>query len=193
MPIDATEQHDPSDVPLNDLALIAALARLIAEEIGPAIQARMDALNPRLVAAYENGGQNGVVAKVGDQVAARFTVNVTRPKIEVGDEVAFDAYAAAHGGEKAIIQRDPVWEKALLKAVRYDPETKVFVDSRTGEMVPGLKYVPGGRANGNITHTWADAGVGRQLLHDALRSGQFRHLFTDVLELTAGQQPSEQQ
>lgn len=192
MPIDATEPHDQPAMPMEDVALIAAFARLFAEEIGPAIQARMDDLNPRLIEAYEQSGQNGIVAKVGDLVAAKYTVNVTRPRVEVGDEEAFDVYAENHGGQQAIIRRDPVWEKALLKSVQYDSETGVFVDPRTGEVVPGLKYVPGGRATGNITHTWADRGVGRQILRDAWASGQFRHLFADVLELTAGQQPSEQ-
>lgn len=194
MPNDAAEQHTQPALPLDQLALMAAFARLLAEDIGPAIQAKMDAVQPQLIEAYATGGQNGVVAKVGHLVAAKYTVNVTRPKIEVADEKALDAYAAAHGAEQVIIRRDPVWEKALLKATKYDPQTGIFVDSRSGEVIPGLKYIPGGRPNGNITHTWADGGVGREVLLEAWKSGQYRHLFDDVPMLTAGQQqPAEQE
>ncbi|OEJ21009.1 hypothetical protein [Streptomyces subrutilus] len=192
MPNDATEQHEQPALPLEQVALVAALARLISEEIAPPIQERLDAATPLLVKAYEENGQSGIVARVDGIVAGKYTVNTTKSKIVVDDSDAFDAYAATHGGHQAIIQRDPMWEKAVLGRAVYDAKTGHIVDE-AGEIIPGLKYVSGGKATGNVTFTWADGGLGRDILMKAAQSGQLRHLMGDLPELTAGQPPAEQE
>ncbi|MFG2986144.1 hypothetical protein ACGFYQ_33665 [Streptomyces sp. NPDC048258] len=176
---DEQQAEQPAPMPLDRVALAAALARLFSEEIGPAIDERMSAPVERLIEAYEKSGQPGVVARIGDRVAGKYTVNVTHPKYTVEDGKALDDYAATHEGLEVILRRNPTWEKALLKHVAQTDSGEI-VDTRTGEVVPGLKYVPGGRPNGQITFTWADGGAGRKALMQAWQRGELNDLLDEL-------------
>ncbi|MGW3628370.1 hypothetical protein [Streptomyces sp. NPDC000880] len=177
---DEQQAQEPAPMPLDKVALVAALARLHDEQVGKLVRERMKSPTSLLVEAYEKSGQPGVVAKASGQVAGRYTVNTTKPRIVVDDEKLLDAYAEAHGGLQVVIQRDPVWEAALLKYAKKDPGTGLIVDTRNGEVVPGLKHVAGGDPTGSVTFTWADGDAGRKALLDAWQRGDFDDLLEEM-------------
>ncbi|MEU6755964.1 hypothetical protein [Streptomyces sp. NPDC046685] len=180
----ADEQHGTEQLPLHQAAVVAACARAFIEWIGPILTETAGAPESRLIQAYEDSGQPSVVAKIGSIVAGTYTVNRTKGKFEVADEQAVDRWAKEHGGMEVIRRRMPSWEKALLNSVR-QTDTGEIVDTRSGEVVPGLVYVPGGRSNGRVTFTWADSGEGKKQLLNAWRSGQLNPLLDGLLALPA--------
>ncbi|MFJ2745292.1 hypothetical protein ACIO3O_37175 [Streptomyces sp. NPDC087440] len=193
MSIDGTpDEQLQNEEPLTQVGLLGALARLANERTTSVFTPHLDAPKARLVKAYAEDGQPGVVVKVGGEVVGKYTVNTSKPKIVVDEEneEALDAYAEQHEGIEVIIRRNPVWEEALLKHCTRDDETGEIVDTRTGEVVPGLKYESGGKATGNITFTWAEKEVGRNRLLQAWQRGELDHMLTGVPELMAGARPA---
>lgn len=182
----ADEQHgtDEQQPPLNEAAVLAACARLFGEWIAPILSGVTDAPEARLIEAFEESGQSSVVAKVGALDAGTYTVSRSRGKFEVADEKAVDQWAEDHEGMEVIIRRRPAWEKALLQFAKQTP-TGEIVDTRTGEVIPGLRYVPGGRPTGNVRWTWADGGKGRDALLEAWRRGDLDDILGGRLALPA--------
>ncbi|MFI1532166.1 hypothetical protein [Streptomyces griseus] len=191
---DGTEQTEQDQVPIDLVGLVGALARLAHGQATATLQPHVDDPKARLVKAFETGGQPGVVVKVGDEIVGRYTVNLTKGKFAVDpdNEEKLNAYADDHGGMEVVIRRNPTWEKGLLNAARRVKDSDDIIDSRTGEVVPGLKYVPGGRPTGGVTFTWEGETAGQETLMRAWQSGALNHLLQHVPELVAGpQQPAE--
>jgi hypothetical protein len=191
MPNDAVTdpQHaeQPAELPLADMGLIGALARLLDERLTKIVQPRKDAPKVPLLKAYDDG-QSELVVKVGDDVIGRYKVNTVQPKIVVDpdNEAALDEFAEDHGGMEAVIRRNPTWESALLKFAEYDEDSGLIIDSRSGEVVPGLKYVKGGGPTGSLTWTWERKDVGRKRLMRHYQTGALDHLLQETPELMAG-------
>ncbi|MFI6142347.1 hypothetical protein ACIBCC_29670 [Streptomyces griseus] len=191
---DGTQQTEQDQVPIDLVGLIGACARLAQAQTTATLRPHVDDPKARLVEAFETTGSPGVVVKVGDQIVARYTVDLTKGKfvVDPDNEKALNAYADAHSGMEVIIRRNPTWEKGLLNAARRVKDSDDIIDSRTGEVVPGLKFVPGGRPTGNVTFTWEGKETGQEILRRAWASGELRHLLQDVPELGAGpEQPAE--
>jgi hypothetical protein len=186
-------QGEQNELSLEDIGLIGALARLASAQSAGFLKPLVDDPTMRLVDAFDKGGQPGLVVKVGDEIVGRYTTNLTQPKVVVDpeNEKALDQYAEEHSGIEVIIRRNPTWEAALLKFARHDEETGEIIDSRTGEVIPGLKYDRGGRPTGGVTFTWEQKDIGANRLLRAWQSGAFDHLLQDKPQLMAGRpQPS---
>ncbi|MFJ2225512.1 hypothetical protein ACIOFY_36420 [Streptomyces anulatus] len=189
-----TQQTEQDQVPIDLMGLIGACARLAQARTTATLKPHVEDPKARLVQAFETNGSPGVVVKVGDQIVARYTVDLTKAKfvVDTDNEEALNAYADAHSGTEVIIRRNPTWEKGLLNAARRVKGSDDIIDSRTGEVVPGLKYVPGGHPTGNVTFTWEGKEAGQEILMRAWASGELRHLLQNVPELAAGpEQPAE--
>ncbi|MBK3644475.1 hypothetical protein [Streptomyces sp. MBT33] len=187
------QQAEHSDGPrLSDTGLIGALARLLIEHQAEVIQPRVDAPKAELIKVYIEGGQSDLVVRVGDDVIGRYKVNTARPKVVVDqdNEEALNKYADKHGGTKVTIERDPTWEKALLKFAKYDEDTGLIIDTRSGEVVPGLKYEKGGGPTGGLTWTWEQGEVGKKRLMRLHQEGKLNHLLKETPELMAGPRPT---
>ncbi|MDH6628678.1 hypothetical protein M2271_006511 [Streptomyces sp. LBL] len=177
---------------LSDIGLVGALARLLDEQmVKKEIKPRIDGPKVPLLKAYETG-QSELAVRVGGDLIGRYRVNLSQPKVVVDEdnEAALNEYADKHGGTKVVIMRDETWEKALLEFAEYDEDTGLIIDTRTGEVVPGLKYEPGGQPTGSLTWTWEKKDVGKKRLMRHYQDGALNHLLTDMPQLMAGPRPA---
>jgi hypothetical protein len=187
-----TGAAQPEELSVAEAGLVGALARLAHAQSKGILGPLMDTPGTRLVEAFEKDGQPGVVVKVGDEVVGKYTVNVVKPKIVVDqeNESALDAYAEEHGGIEVVIRRNPTWEAALLKFAKRDKESGQIVDTRTGEVIPGLKYETGGQPTGTVTFTWDKTTGGDATLLEAWQRGDFDHLLRDTPQLLPARKPT---
>ncbi|MEE1764437.1 hypothetical protein [Streptomyces sp. SP18BB07] len=190
--VEDPQAEQPAELPLSDVGLIGALARLLDERmVKKVIKPRIDAPKVPLLKAYKDG-QSELVVQIGDDIIGRYKVNVAQPKIVVDEdnEAALNKYADKHGGIKVTITRDETWEQALLTFAEYDEDTGLIIDTRTGEVVPGLKYEQGGQPTGSLTWTWEKRDVGRKRLMRHYQEGALNHLLQEAPELMAGPRPT---
>ncbi|MFF7169636.1 hypothetical protein [Streptomyces pseudovenezuelae] len=189
---EGTQAEQPDGPTLSDIGLVGALARLLDEQmVKKEIKPRIDGPKIPLLKAYETG-QSELVVRIGDDLIGRYRVNIAQPKVAVDpdNEEALNQYADEHGGIEVIIRRNPTWEQALLAHAKYDEDTGLIVDTRTGEAVPGLKYEKGGDPTGSLTWTWEQKDVGRKRLMRHYQDGALNHLLAETPELMAGLRPS---
>lgn len=187
-----TQAEQPSEPSLSDVGLIGALARLLDERlVKQEIKPRIDAPKVPLLKAYK-GGQSELVVQIDGDIIGRYKVNVAQPRIVVDEdnETALNAYADKHGGTKVTITRDPTWEKALLEFAKYDEDTGLIIDTRTGEVVPGLKYEKGGQPTGSLTWSWEKKDVGKKRLMRHYQDGALDHLLAETPALMARPRPA---
>ncbi|PNG18592.1 hypothetical protein [Streptomyces cahuitamycinicus] len=190
--VEDPQAEQPAELPLSDVGLIGALARLLDEQmVKKVIKPRIDAPKVPLLKAYK-GGQSELVVQIAGDIIGRYKVNLAQPKIVIDEdnEEALNKYADKHGGTKVVIQRDETWEKALLQFAEYDEDTGLIIDTRTGEVVPGLKYEQGGQPTGSLTWTWEKRDVGKKRLTRHYQEGSLNYLLTEAPELMAGPRPT---
>ncbi|MFJ4988719.1 hypothetical protein ACIP9H_33585 [Streptomyces sp. NPDC088732] len=186
---DGTQAEQPAELPLDQLGLLGAVARMLKDQNNGTIQPHVNAPLERLSEAFESG-QTHLAIRVGDELIGTYKVNTTNPRFVVDDEKVFDAYAEAHDGIEVIIRRRASWEAGVLKYAKRDEETGTIIDSRTGEVIHGLRYEPGGQPTGTVTWTWAEKDAGRIRLLKAVQRGDLNYLLRARPELTSGPQPA---
>lgn len=185
---EAADGTPQDETPIDVVGLVGALARLAKERTTATLKPHLDDPTARLVEAFETSGQPGVVVRAAGETVGRYTVNTTKAKfvVDPDNEAALDEYAEAHGGIEVIIRRNPTWEKALLEHARRVEGSDDIIDERTGEIVPGLKFVPGGNATGTVTFTWEGKTAGQAALQRIWQSGALDYLLKDVPALASG-------
>ncbi|WP_328491192.1 hypothetical protein [Streptomyces zaomyceticus] len=188
---DATVE-ETTEVPLTDIGLMAAVARAVNDHQRAVIGPRVNDAKVPLIQAFAERRQSDLTINLpsGAEVG-RYKVNIQKDKFEVADGPVFDRYAETLGEIEIVVRRRPAWEEAVLKAARLGPDGKIF-DSRTGEEIPGIKFVPGGDPTGTVTWTWKKSGdveIGRLALMDAVMSGELDDLLRSRPELLPGRQP----
>ncbi|MDI3102012.1 hypothetical protein QJ054_33800 [Streptomyces sp. AN-3] len=189
---DGTQAEEPKTLPLTTLGLIGAVARAMEEHQKDVITPRKDAPKEPLVDAFDKEQRSDLVIKVGGEEVGRYKVATTNDRFEVEDEAAFDAFAESKGQIDIIIVRKPAWEKTVLKHAQRDPETGTIFDSRTGEVIPGLKFVPGGKPTGTVIWTWKKFKghpIGRDVLIAAYKHGALNEYLRETPELLPKAQP----
>ncbi|MFB6700291.1 hypothetical protein [Streptomyces rubiginosohelvolus] len=189
---DGTQHTEQDEMPIDIVALVGALARLAHGQTTATLAPLVDDPTARLLKAFESSGHTSSVVKVNGEIVGRYTVNLTRGKfvVDPDNETELNKYADDHGGTEVIVRRNPTWEKALLNHARRVEGSDEIIDSRTGEVVPGLKYVPGGQPTGNVTFTWEGKTAGQNTLLAEWKSGALDHLVKHVPALVAGRTPS---
>ncbi|AKN68782.1 hypothetical protein QR97_02265 [Streptomyces sp. PBH53] len=181
---DAASGAPETALPLGDAALLSAFAKLFKEEVVPAIDERIAAVRGPLLEAYDGPtGQRSVDAKVNGVAVATHTVAISKDKFVIGDEDAFTAFAEERGEAEVIIQARPAFREAMLKRATYDKDTGTIVDKLTGEVIPGISRIPGGKPTGSVTFRWKEDG--KEAVMDAFRSGQLDALLRGVPMLPA--------
>ncbi|WP_371604982.1 hypothetical protein OG345_41940 (plasmid) [Streptomyces sp. NBC_01220] len=190
--VEDTQAEPLAELRLSEIGLIGALARLLTAHQKKVVTPKVDAPKVPLIKAYTEDGQSELVVKVGDDVIGRYKVNTAQPKIvvDLDNEAALNEYADAHGGTEVVIRRNASWEKALLESTSYDEDTGLIIDSRTGEVVPGLKYEKGGEPTGSLTWTWTQGDAGKKRLMRLYQDGALDHLLKSTPELMAGPRPT---
>ncbi|MGW4086992.1 hypothetical protein ACWEGS_28570 [Streptomyces sp. NPDC004822] len=179
-------------LPLTTLALIGAVARAMTEHQAAVIAPKVNAPKEHLVAEFLSRKQPTLHVEVGGEEVGHYKVNLTKDRFEVADEKAFDAYAEDKGEYDVLIVRRPSFEKAVLAHAQRDPETGTIFDSRSGEVIPGIKFVPGGKPTGTVTWTWKTfkkQPIGKAVLLAALRRGELNDLLRETPELLPKTQP----
>ncbi|MFF9901209.1 hypothetical protein [Streptomyces longispororuber] len=185
---DTAAAEEPQVPSLLDLGLIGALARALDEHQTSVIQPKKDAPKEPLIEGFVKSRQSDLVVEVGGQVVGTYKVPTTNDKFVVADEAAFDAYAEEKEAILVTIARDPAWEKAVLAHARMNPATGDVFDSRSGEAIPGLKFVPGGQPTGSVRFTWntfKGQAVGKAALLAAWQRGELNELLRETPELMA--------
>ncbi|MFI5990308.1 hypothetical protein ACIBAC_00440 [Streptomyces sp. NPDC051362] len=186
------EQQAPAPS-LATLGLIGAVARAMTEHQTAVIAPKVDAVKDPLVDAFLRSKQGDLTIEVGGEEVGRYTVNKSRDKIVIDDEAAFDAFAEEKGEYDVRIVRKPSFEKAVLGRVTRDAETGAIVDPATGEIVPGLKFVAGGKPTGSVRWTWKTfkgQATGWIALMAAIQRGDLTDLLRESApELLPGRQP----
>ncbi|MER6616393.1 hypothetical protein [Streptomyces xantholiticus] len=187
-----TQSDEAVAIPLSVTGLIGALARAMEEHQRAVIQPKKDGAKEPLIEGYLKEKRSDLIVEIGGQEVGRYKVNLTRDRFEVDDEAAFDAYAESKDEIDIIIVRKKSFENAVLTHALRDPETGVIVDSRTGEVVPGIKFVPGGKPTGTVTWTWKTfkkQPIGKAVLLAAYRRGELDELLRETPELLPKAQP----
>lgn len=146
-----------------------------------------------LLAAYDDpeSSTKSIDAKVHGVAVATHTVAISKDKYVVGDEEAFNAYAEDHGEVEVIIQARPAFRDKMLKLAKYDKATGAIVDKTTGEMIPGITRIPGGKPTGSVTLRWKEGG--QETVLEAFRKGELDGLLRGVPMLPAAPDRSPEQ
>ncbi|NEA53612.1 hypothetical protein G3I60_05425 [Streptomyces sp. SID13666] len=172
-----------TDLSLGEHAIIAAATKLLGEHIAPVLSAKTDAPRALLLDAYDSpDATKSVDAKVDGVAVGTYTVALTRPKFQIGDMGAFEALATEHGEMEIIVRVRPAFVEAMLKAAAWDKSTGTVVHKQTGEILPGITYVPGGTPKG-VTFSWKTDG--KDTLYEAIQAGKLNRLLRDVPMLPA--------
>ncbi|WP_030777701.1 hypothetical protein [Streptomyces sp. NRRL S-920] len=190
------EDADQTPVPalsLGDAALLSVFAKVFKESVVPAIDEKIAAVKVPLLAAYDDpdSSTKSVDAKVNGVAVATHTVAFSRDKYDVSDEDAFTEFAEEHGEVEVIIRARPAFRTAMLKRATYDKATGDIVDKLTGEVIPGVVRIPGGKPTGTITTTWKDGG--KEALMEAFYAGDLDGLLRGVPMLPAAPERGAQQ
>ncbi|WP_413100934.1 hypothetical protein [Streptomyces sp. Inha503] len=180
---DADQKPDIA-LPLGDAALLSVFAKLFKAHVVPAIDDRIATVKAPLLDAYDGPtGQRSVDAKVNGIAVATHTVAISKDKYEVGDEEAFTAFAEEHGEIEVIIQARPAFRDAMLKRATYDKDSDTVVDKLTGEVIPGVNHIPGGKPTGTVTLSWKPGG--QEAVLEAYHKGQLHGLLRGIPMLPA--------
>ncbi|MFD7334951.1 hypothetical protein ACFV98_02960 [Streptomyces violascens] len=181
---DAADQTQETPLSLGDAALLSVFAKLFKENVVPAIDAKIAAVKGPLLTAYDGpAGQGRVDAKVNGITVATHTVALSKDKYIVGDEEAFNAFAEERDEVEVIIQARPAFRDGMLKRAKYDKDSGVIVDKLTGEVIPGITRIPGGKPTGTVTLSWKEGG--QEAVLDAYHKGQLDGLLRGVPMLPA--------
>ncbi|MEW1700127.1 hypothetical protein [Streptomyces sp. NPDC091278] len=177
------------DLSLGDAALVSAFAKLFKLRVTPRIGEKADTVKGPLLAAYADpdSGIKSVDVKVGGVAVATHTVIVSKDSYEVADEDAFTAFAEERGEVEVIIRARPAFRNGMLSRAVHDKATGTVVHKDTGEVIPGLRCIPGGVPTGSFTTTWKEGG--QALLEEAYTSGQLHGVLNGVPMLPAPQRP----
>lgn len=189
---DDTQAEEPAGIPLPTLALVGALARAMEEHQREVIKPRKDAPRDPLVEDYLATKKPELVVEIDGEKVGHYKVNVTKDRFEVEDDAAFDAYAEEKGEIEIVIVRRQSFETAVLAHAQRDPETGTIFDSRSGELIPGLKFVPGGKPTGTVTWTWnkyKGQPIGKGVLLAAYKRGRLDEYLKETPELLPKAQP----
>ncbi|MEV0444604.1 hypothetical protein AB0I84_04285 [Streptomyces spectabilis] len=190
---DDVDQTPEPALSLGDAALLSVFAKVFKESVVPAIDEKIAAVKRPLLAAYDDpdSSTKSVDAKVNGVAIATHTVAVSKDKYDVGDEDTFNEFAEERGEVEVIIRARPAFRTAMLKRATYDKATDAIVDKLTGEVIPGLIRIPGGKPTGAITTTWKDGG--KEVLMEAFHTGQLDGLLRGVPMLPAAPESGAQQ
>lgn len=187
---DATDGTTPEQasqgISLQTLGLAGAVARLIDEHHTSVVGPQKDAPKEALVEGFAKEKRTGLVVEIDGQEVGRYTVNMTKAKFAVTDEAAFVAFAEDQDEVDYVPTPRKSFVNALLKRARRDPDTGIVFDSETGEPLPGVSFVPGGEATGNVTWTWTTfqgEPVGKEAVYAAGRNGRLKSLLREMPEL----------
>ncbi|MEU1592753.1 hypothetical protein ABZ468_07805 [Streptomyces sp. NPDC005708] len=186
---DGTQAEQSTVLTLSDLGLIGAVASAMEDHQKNVIQPKKDAPKELLLQGFIESKQSDLVVEIDGEEVGTYKVATTNPKFVVDDEKAFDRYAEEKGEVDIVIVRKASFEKAVLGAARRDPETGAIFDSRTGEIIPGLKYLPGGKPTGTVRWTWKTfkgEQVGKAVLMAAIKRGDLNHILRETPELLPG-------
>ncbi|MEU2968972.1 hypothetical protein ABZ687_28845 [Streptomyces ardesiacus] len=189
---DDTQTDQPKPLPLPTLGLIGALARAMEEHQKDVIKPRKDAPKEPLVDAFDKEQRSDLVIKVGGEEVGHYKVATTNDRFEIVDQDAFDEYAEKKDEVDIVVTAKPAFVAASLKHAVKNPETGTIFDSRTGEEIPGVQFVPGGQPTGNITWTWKKfkgQPIGKAVLLAAYRRGELNDLLRETPELLPAAQP----
>ncbi|MFE3139606.1 hypothetical protein [Streptomyces scopuliridis] len=181
---DIEETAEPT-LSLGDAALLSVFAKLFKEHVVPAIDEKIAAVKGPLLVAYDDpeSSTKSVDAKVNGIAVATHTVAISKDKYVVGDEDAFNSFAEEHNEVEVIIQARPAFRDAMLKRAKYDKATDAIVDKLTGEMIPGIIRIPGGKPTGSVTLRWKEGG--QEAVLEAFHEGQLDSLLRGVPMLPA--------
>lgn len=191
--VEDPQAEQPAGPNLLQIGLVGALARLMTDHQKKVLTPRTDGPKEPLIKGYVEGGQSDLVIRVGEDVIGRYKVSTVRPKIVVDEdnETALNKYADENGGTEVVVRRNETWEESLLRYTKYDEDSGLIIDTRNGQIVPGLKHIKGGDPTGALTFTWEQKDVGKKRLLRLYESGALDHLLKDTPELMAGPRPSE--
>ncbi|MGI5337637.1 hypothetical protein ACQEVS_09700 [Streptomyces sp. CA-181903] len=178
---------------LGDAALLSVFAKLFKDRVVPVIDEKIAAVKGPLLAAYDDpdSSTKSIDAKVGGVAVATYTVAVSKDKYVVGDEEAFTEFAEEKGEAEVIIRARPAFRDAMIKRAKYDTATGAIVDKATGEVIPGLTRIPGGKPTGSVTCSWKDDG--QEAVLEAFHNGQLDGLLRGVPMLPAAPRRDAQQ
>lgn len=189
---DAGQDEKPDGPSLRRLAIIGAVARAATEHQKAEIAPRENAPREALLAAFESSRQPTLVVDIDGQEVGQYTVGLTKPTFEIGDPAAFQAFAEEKNEFDIVFTPKPSFVKAMLARACRNPETGAIFDKETGEEIPGLRYVPGGKPTGTVRWTWKTfrgQDVGKNALMAALRSGRLHEYLKETPELLPPAQP----
>jgi hypothetical protein len=190
-----TQTEQSGAVPLSSLGLIGAIARALDERTKSVIAPKKDAPKVPLLKGFAENQQSDLIVQIRGQNVGKYKVALTQDRFVVDPDnaAAFEAYAEEKGEIDIVITPKPSFVDAVCKRAEVDPETGDVFDSETGEIVPGLKFVPGGQPTGTVTFTWETRKrqpVGKALLLAAWQAGELDALLRETPELLAGPTPA---
>ncbi|MGP4048274.1 hypothetical protein [Streptomyces sp. 2A115] len=189
---DGNQGEETTGLPLTSLALIGALARAMEDHQREVIKPRKDAPRDPLIQGFEATKQPSLVVEIDGEEVGHYKVNLTKDRFEIEDQAKFDEYAEDKGEIDIVITAKPAFVDAVLAYAHRNPETGTIFDSRTGEEIPGIKYVPGGKPTGTVTWTWKKfkgQPIGKGVLLAAYKRGRLNELLRETPELLPKAQP----
>ncbi|MFD9190436.1 hypothetical protein ACFWCA_19660 [Streptomyces phaeochromogenes] len=193
---DNAQPDEPAEASLADLGRVGALARLLEERMKPVIGPKKDAAKLPLLKGFAGESkQSDLIVQIDGRPVGRYKVALTQPRfvIDPDNSAAFDEYAEQLGEVDVIVTPKPSFVTAMCKRAELDPETGDVFDSETGEIIPGLKFLPGGEPTGVVSFTWETfkkRPVGKEALLAAHQRGDLNHLLRETPELMAGPAPA---
>ncbi|MFB8120626.1 hypothetical protein ACFQ6U_13560 [Streptomyces sp. NPDC056465] len=98
-----------------------------------------------------------LVLEVADQEVGRFEFSASGDRFEIDDMSAFESFAEDQGKLEVVLAPDPEWTQAILKYAGVNPTTGDIFDTRSGQSVPGLRFVSGGLPTGVVRWVWSSA------------------------------------
>ncbi|MCX5182673.1 hypothetical protein [Streptomyces sp. NBC_00268] len=189
---DDTQGEESTGLPLTSLGLIGALARAMEDHQREVIKPKKDAPRDPLVEGFMATKQPNLVIEIDGEEVGHYKVNLTKDRFEIDDQVEFDEFAEDKGEIDIVITARPAFVDAVLAHAQRNPETGTIFDSRTGEEIPGVKYVPGGKPTGTVTWTWKKfkgQPIGKGVLLAAYKRGRLNELLVETPELLPKTQP----
>ncbi|MCG8971868.1 hypothetical protein, partial [Streptomyces sp. CL12-4] len=169
-----------NELPLTSLGVIGALARALQARTKKVIAPKADAPKIPLLKVFASSKHTDHIVEIAGQEVGRYKVNTTNDRFEVADPTAFEAFAEEKDEIDIVIVPKPAWVDAILKRAEQDPVTGDIFDSETGEVIPGLRFVPGGEPTGTVSFTWKKRN-GREVGKEVLLAAWHRRELDDLL------------
>ncbi|MFD0352990.1 hypothetical protein ACFVHW_04460 [Streptomyces sp. NPDC127110] len=162
-----------------DLALRAAVADRVMTLVKGICQPVIDANAAHI---RSTAGLRSTTAQLPDEDGtvplATFSRRMRRESFFVEDRAAWLNYAEQRGETEVTVK--PAFETAVLGRGRWDRGTRSVIDSKTGEILPGIGRTAGGETVG-VGVSWTDDG--RTLIDEHL--GFLGPMLADLPALTA--------